>query len=84
MLVTTVADCRLVLQVIRALYDYEARSSQELSFSRGDFFHVIDREDDPDWYEACNPALPDTRGLVPVVFFKVAVVVNRVQVYWLQ
>ncbi|KAJ9136514.1 Protein scd2/ral3 [Pleurostoma richardsiae] len=57
-------------KVIRALYDYEAQSSQELSFSRGDFFHVIGRENDPDWYEACNPALPDARGLVPVAFFQ--------------
>lgn len=59
-----------LLQVIRALYDYEAASAQELSFSRGDFFHVIGREDDDDWYEACNPALPDARGLVPVSFFQ--------------
>ncbi|KAI1381833.1 scd2/ral3 [Hypoxylon crocopeplum] len=57
-------------KVIRALYDYEAASSQELSFSRGDFFHVIGRENDSDWYEACNPALPDARGLVPVAFFQ--------------
>ncbi|KAJ3574583.1 hypothetical protein NPX13_g4311 [Xylaria arbuscula] len=57
-------------KVIRALYDYEAQSAQELSFSRGDFFHVIGREDDNDWYEACNPALPDARGLVPVSFFQ--------------
>ncbi|OTB06290.1 hypothetical protein M426DRAFT_259173 [Hypoxylon sp. CI-4A] len=57
-------------KVIRALYDYEATSSQELSFSRGDFFHVIGRENDSDWYEACNPALPDARGLVPVAFFQ--------------
>ncbi|KAI0132625.1 scd2/ral3 [Xylariales sp. AK1849] len=57
-------------KVIRALYDYEAQSTQELSFSRGDFFHVIGRENDPDWYEACNPALPDARGLVPVAFFQ--------------
>lgn len=41
-----------------------------MSFSRGDFFHVIGREDDTDWYEACNPALPDARGLVPVAFFQ--------------
>jgi bud emergence protein 1 len=59
------------LQVIRALYDYEAQSSQELSFSRGEFFHVISREDDADWFEACNPALPGTFGLVPVSFFQV-------------
>jgi bud emergence protein 1 len=57
-------------QVIRALYDYTAQNAQELSFSRGDFFHVIGRENDPDWYEACNPALPDARGLVPVGFFQ--------------
>ncbi|KAI8632488.1 hypothetical protein F5Y19DRAFT_462912 [Xylariaceae sp. FL1651] len=57
-------------KVIRALYDYEAQSAQELSFSRGDFFHVIGRENDSDWYEACNPALPDARGLVPVSFFQ--------------
>ncbi|KAG9259050.1 scd2/ral3 [Emericellopsis atlantica] len=57
-------------KVIKALYDYEARSDQELGFSRGDFFHVIGREDDTDWYEACNPALPDARGLVPVAFFQ--------------
>lgn len=56
--------------MIRALYDYEAQSGQELSFSRGDFFHVIGRENDQDWYEACNPALPDARGLVPVSFFQ--------------
>lgn len=64
------ADAQPNIQVIRALYDYEARSSQELSFSRGDFFHVIGRENDQDWYEACNPALPDARGLVPVTFFQ--------------
>ncbi|KAK0715522.1 scd2/ral3 [Lasiosphaeris hirsuta] len=57
-------------KVIRALYDYEAQTPQELSFSRGDFFHVIGRENDQDWYEACNPALPDARGLVPVAFFQ--------------
>ncbi|KAK7417339.1 bud emergence protein 1 [Neonectria punicea] len=57
-------------KVIRALYDYDAQTPQELSFSRGDFFHVIGRENDQDWYEACNPALPDARGLVPVTFFQ--------------
>lgn len=41
-----------------------------MSFSRGDFFHVIGRENDTEWYEACNPALPDARGLVPVAFFQ--------------
>lgn len=40
-----------------------------LSFSSGDFLHVVDRENDPDWYEACNPIV-GTRGLVPVNYFE--------------
>ncbi|KAJ5659220.1 hypothetical protein N7507_005671 [Penicillium longicatenatum] len=60
-------------KVIKALYDYkpEPGTSQELAFSKGDFFHVISREDDEDWYEACNPLIPSARGLVPVSFFEV-------------
>ncbi|PGH15075.1 hypothetical protein AJ80_05700 [Polytolypa hystricis UAMH7299] len=60
-------------KVIKALYDYtpQAGNNQELAFSKGDFFHVISREDDPDWYEACNPLIPSARGLVPVSFFEV-------------
>lgn len=60
-------------KVIKALYDYhpEPGASQELTFSKGDFFHVISREDDLDWYEACNPLIPSARGLVPVSFFEV-------------
>lgn len=42
-----------------------------MPFSKGDFFHVISREDDSDWYEACNPLIPTARGLVPVSFFEV-------------
>ncbi|POR35856.1 Polarity protein BemA [Tolypocladium paradoxum] len=68
-------------KVIRANDDYHPDDAlvqsfasagvQVLSFSKGDFFHVIGREEDPDWYEACNPALPDARGLVPVSYFQV-------------
>lgn len=57
-------------QVIKALYDYTAPSEPNiyLSFSAGDFLHVISRENDADWYEACNP-LKNERGLVPVKYF---------------
>ncbi|GAB1199739.1 hypothetical protein APSETT444_009096 [Aspergillus pseudonomiae] len=60
-------------KVIKALYDYqpEPGNTQELAFSKGDFFHVISREDDLDWYEACNPLIPTARGLVPVSFFEI-------------
>ena len=57
--------------MIKALYDYTAQDAQELSFSKGDFFHVISREDDPNWYEACNPLIPSARGLVPVSYFEI-------------
>jgi bud emergence protein 1 len=59
--------------VIKALYDYnpDPDNKQELAFSKGDFFHVISREDDQDWYEACNPLIPTARGLVPVSYFEI-------------
>ncbi|CAI2174647.1 18485_t:CDS:2 [Funneliformis geosporum] len=57
-------------KVIKALYDYDANGSQELSFFKGDFFHVIGNNNDPDWYEACNPAT-NMQGLVPVSYFQV-------------
>lgn len=60
-------------QVIKALYDYSgppdaAPNAGFLSFSTGDFLHVVGREDDKEWYEACNP-LHGSRGLVPVTYF---------------
>jgi bud emergence protein 1 len=48
-------------QVIKALYDYKTTPADAnsyngyLSFSQGDFLHVVGRENDTDWYEACNP-----------------------------
>ncbi|GAM88235.1 hypothetical protein ANO11243_062660 [Dothideomycetidae sp. 11243] len=58
-------------RVIKALYDYNAPTDPPhyLSFSQGDFLHVVARENDEDWYEACNP-LQQTRGLVPVKYFE--------------
>ncbi|EFQ96101.1 hypothetical protein P3342_007630 [Pyrenophora teres f. teres] len=60
-------------KVIKALYDYKpadtSPNSVYLAFSQGDFLHVVGREDDSDWYEACNP-LHGTRGLVPVSYFE--------------
>lgn len=57
--------------MIKALYDHTAPSEPPhyLSFSAGDFLHVVGREEDPDWYEACNP-LHGSRGLVPVRYFE--------------
>ncbi|KAG9327594.1 hypothetical protein KVV02_003839 [Mortierella alpina] len=57
-------------KVIKALYDYNAQTSEELSFVKGDFFHVVGNEDDEDWYEACNP-ITGARGYVPVTYFQI-------------
>lgn len=59
------------IKVIKALYDFEPTSEPNiyLAFSAGDFLHVVGRENDEDWYEACNPML-NTRGLVPVNHFE--------------
>ncbi|KAK3080403.1 hypothetical protein LTS18_001738 [Coniosporium uncinatum] len=61
-------------KVIKAMHDYQApdtsSNSGYLSFSQGDFLHVVGRETDEDWYEACNP-LQGTRGLVPAKYFEI-------------
>lgn len=61
------------MQVIKALYDYAGQegdpNTNYLKFSQGDFLHVVGRENDTDWYEACNP-LVGSRGLVPVSYFE--------------
>ncbi|KAG0233015.1 bud emergence protein 1 [Actinomortierella wolfii] len=57
-------------KVIKALYDYNSSQPEELSFQKGDFYHVIGNEDDEDWYEACNP-ITGARGFVPVAYFQV-------------
>lgn len=57
-------------KIIKALYDYQAKAPHELSFKKGDFFHVTGRENDLDWFEACNPAT-NLKGIVPVNFFQV-------------
>lgn len=57
-------------KVIKALYDYQAQSPHELSFTRGDFFLVTGREGDLQYYEAFNP-ITNSRGIVPVPYFQV-------------
>jgi len=66
-------------QVIKALYSYkpDPNNAQELGFEKGDFFHVISRENDPNWYEACNPLIPSARGLVPVTYFEIIAKTER-------
>lgn len=58
-------------KVIRALEDHRPQAPHELSFQKGDFFHVINEIDQgPGWYEANNP-MTGARGLVPRSKFEV-------------
>lgn len=65
-------------KVIKALYDYIPQGPGELPFSKGDFFHVINddqetlpgEEERNGWYEATNP-ITNARGMVPVSYFEV-------------
>ena len=60
-------------QVIRATSDYVSSSPYELSFQKGDFFHVLvdtPSPQQPGWIEACNPMI-NVRGLVPSSHFEV-------------
>ena len=63
--------------VIRAIRDYRSASPHELSFHKGDFFHVItDPAPDAEWFEASNP-MTNARGLVPANHFDVLSKTNR-------
>ncbi|KAI8636697.1 hypothetical protein BD408DRAFT_355156 [Parasitella parasitica] len=66
-------------KVIKALYDYNAQSPNELSFSKGDFFLVTSHEGDINFYEAFNP-MTNSRGIVPAPYFQVLEKHERVMV----
>lgn len=57
-------------KIIRATSDHTAAHQGELSFQTGDFFWVMARENDSEYYEVTNP-LTNTKGLVPVGLFEV-------------
>ncbi|KAI9146034.1 Phox homologous domain-containing protein, partial [Paraphysoderma sedebokerense] len=62
--------------VIKALSDYHSSSPVELSFKKGDFFHVI-KDDNDTWFEVEDP-VKNMKGMVPVKFFEVIGRTHRV------
>jgi bud emergence protein 1 len=57
-------------KVIRAIAEYKSQAPQQLSFQKGDFFHVLKQVDNQgSWYEAHNP-MTGARGLVPRALFE--------------
>ena len=58
------------LKVIRALQSHKSLSPHQLSFEKGDFFHVVrEVNQGQGWYEANNP-ISGARGLVPRLKFE--------------
>ncbi|CAG8525283.1 6604_t:CDS:10, partial [Racocetra fulgida] len=57
------AECKSVL---KAVYDYEAQSNEELSFKEEDIFYLYDK-DDPDWYLV---KFNDVFGYVPANYIE--------------
>ncbi|KAI9001151.1 hypothetical protein BD414DRAFT_519257 [Trametes punicea] len=55
-------------KVIKAISSYKSTTPQELSFEKGDFFHVLN-DNGGLWYEAHNP-ITGARGLVPSHMFE--------------
>lgn len=58
-------------KVIKAIQSYHAKSSQELFFTKGDFFHVVNEVNrgSQQYFEAHNP-MTGSRGLVPRDLFQ--------------
>ena len=50
------------VKVYRALYDYAAQRSDELSFSEGDMIYILDMISDKSWFKA---KIGSNQGLVP-------------------
>ncbi|KAI5480747.1 bud emergence protein 1 [Pseudohyphozyma bogoriensis] len=57
-------------RVIKAVAPYKSQSPKELSFSEGDFFHVVSDDGGDEWFDAANP-MTGARGLVPASHFQV-------------
>ncbi|CAF0768114.1 unnamed protein product [Didymodactylos carnosus] len=52
------------VSIVKALYNYTARSKEELSFEEGDILYITDDVKHKDWYVATTSA-SRTSGLVP-------------------
>ncbi|CAI2356961.1 unnamed protein product [Caenorhabditis sp. 36 PRJEB53466] len=66
----SVAAPRASLEVVVALYSFDASSSEELSFKKGEHLEIVDHPaHDPDWWLAKNAY--GTTGLVPRNYIEV-------------
>lgn len=57
-------------KILRAAYDYQATSEDELNFNEGDILGVVgDEEGDDGWYYGCSVLIePEANGFIPTTF----------------
>jgi hypothetical protein len=61
------------IRVCKALYDYEARTEEELTVQEDDILYVIEKEDDEWWkteLKQSNGEEPGPVGLVPAMYLE--------------
>jgi hypothetical protein len=55
------------VQVCKALYDYEARTEDELSIKQDDILYVIEKEDDDWWRSELKQTTGEGQGPIGLV-----------------
>uniref|UniRef100_A0A0N4Z6L9 Cytoplasmic protein NCK1 n=1 Tax=Parastrongyloides trichosuri TaxID=131310 RepID=A0A0N4Z6L9_PARTI len=59
-----------ILEIVEALYSFNAQNEEELSFDKGELLEILDHpEHDPEWWLARNSR--HETGLVPINYIKV-------------
>lgn len=54
------------INVVRAVYDYDAKDSDELSIQEGEVLCVLGQDDGNEWMRACLLKDQSRVGLVPI------------------
>lgn len=62
--IRTLPPCTLHTYCLQALYDYDARTDDDLSFRKGDMLNIIN-DSDGDWWQAELVSTPSHQGYIP-------------------
>ncbi|CEF63730.1 Dreadlocks [Strongyloides ratti] len=68
--IPTISGNEKILEIVEALYNFNAQNEEELSFDKGELLEILDHpEHDPEWWLARNSR--NKTGLVPINYIKV-------------
>uniref|UniRef100_A0A0N5CDC4 Cytoplasmic protein NCK1 n=1 Tax=Strongyloides papillosus TaxID=174720 RepID=A0A0N5CDC4_STREA len=69
-IIPTISENEKILEIVEALYNFNAQNDEELSFDKGELLEILDHpEHDPEWWLARNSR--NKTGLVPINYIKV-------------